>query len=193
MLIENPNPFDWRELQTGVARIFQEIGLSAEVNRVIKTSRGKIDLDVYAIDEQSVDKIQYLVECKNWNSIVPQSVVHSFTTVMHEVGGNIGFIITKKGLQSGAFQYMKNTNMIGLTYQQFQERYINIWYNRLFLPKIVEVADPISQYVETFNSFRDKKIEVLSRANRELYDSLLKKYSAFGIVMAMFESHQRPH
>lgn len=193
MLIDDPNLPEWRDLQARVARIFQEIGLSAEVNKVVETPRGKIELDVYAIDEQSVDQIRYIVECKNWNSMVPQSVIHSFTTVMHEVGGNIGFIVTKKGLQRGAFEYTKNTNIIGMTYQQFQERYFRIWHKRCFVPKIGDVVDPLTQYVEPFNSFRDRKIEALSKTKRDRYLALLNKYADFGVVMAFFEFPRYSH
>jgi hypothetical protein len=51
---------------------------------------------------------------------VNQSIVHSFTTVMHEVGAHIGFIVSKRGLQSGAREYIRNTNIEGMTYAQFR-------------------------------------------------------------------------
>ncbi len=93
-LIENPEPSDWKILQSGVCRIFNEIGLKAETEKKIKTPRGIVELDVFAVDPGSVDNIQYVVECKNWKTAIPQSVVHSFTTVMHEVGANIGYIVS---------------------------------------------------------------------------------------------------
>jgi len=193
MLIEDPNPDDWKDLQAGVARIFQGIGLLAEVDRVVQTPRGKVELDVYAVDEQSVDRICYIVECKNWNSMVPQAVVHSFTTVMHEVGGNIGFIVTKKGLQSGAIEYTRNTNVNGMTYQQFQERYFRVWHERWFVPRVGDVVDPLTQYVEPFNSFRDRKIDALSKDNRERCIALLNQYVEFGVAMAFFEFPRYSH
>ncbi len=120
LLIENPEPGDWRDLQAGVGRILTELGLVVEVEKVIETPRGRVELDVYAVDEQSVDKIRYVVECKNWGCSIPQQVVHSFTTVMHEVGANIGFIISKHGLQAGAEAYTRNTSIVGITFKQFQ-------------------------------------------------------------------------
>ncbi len=143
MLIENPNPSNWKDLQTGVAGIFTEIGLGVEIEKTLKTPRGNIEVDVYAIDENSVDKIKYIIECKNWKSSIPQSIVHSFTTVMHEIGGNIGFIVTQKGLQSGAKQYTKNTNILGLTYEEFQERYFKVWHTNWFIPQIGDIVDPL--------------------------------------------------
>jgi hypothetical protein len=71
-LIEDPLPAEWKELQAGVCRILREIGLEAREGAVIETPRGKVELDVLAIDTNSVDKIKYIVECKNWNNPIPQ-------------------------------------------------------------------------------------------------------------------------
>jgi restriction system protein len=193
MIIENPNPTSWQELQSGIARIFNEIGLKAEVEKRLSTPRGIVELDIYAVDEKSVDKIRYAVECKNWNVLVPQSVVHSFTTVMHEIGANIGFIISKKGLQSGAIKYTKNTNILGMTYSEFQERYFQVWYERWFVTKIGNAADSLIRYVEPFNSFRERKIDALSKARQKQFVVLYKKYQILGIFMASFHSPSYSH
>jgi hypothetical protein len=57
VLIENPNPRNWRALQAGVCRLLNEIGLTAETGKIVDTPRGKVEIDVFAVDEQSVDKI----------------------------------------------------------------------------------------------------------------------------------------
>lgn len=186
-MIENPNPRNWRVLQAGVCRILNEIGLTAEIGKVVDTPRGKVQIDVFAVDEQSVDNIKYIVECKNWAKAVPQSVVHSFTTVMHEVAANIGFIVSKRGLQAGATQYTQHTNIVGLSYADFQHRYFKVWYEKYFVTKIGDVVDPLAQYVEPFNSHRDKKFNNLSKSKQRKYFTLLKKYQALGISMAFFE------
>ena len=80
-MIENLYPSTWQDLQNGVCQIFNEIGLNAEVGKVIATPRGNVEIDVYAVDENSVDKIKYIVECKNWATTIPQTIVHAFTTV----------------------------------------------------------------------------------------------------------------
>jgi hypothetical protein len=123
-MIENPYAYGWKDLQGGVARILTELGLRVELERTVITPRGAVELDVFAIDEASVDDITYVIERKNWSRSVNQSVVHSFTTVMHEVGAHIGFIVSKKGLQSGAREYTRNTNITGMTYAEFQQRYL---------------------------------------------------------------------
>lgn len=186
-MIENPYPDTWQDLQDGVCRLFNEIGLSAEVGKVFTTPRGKVEIDVYAVDENSVDKIRYIVECKNWLTAVPQSVVHSFTTVMHEVGGNIGYIISQKGLQAGAIEYTKNTNIVGLTYEGFQRRYFSVWYERFFVPQIGNIVDALTQYVEPINSRRERHLDQLDENKQKEFHILLERYFDFGISMAFFE------
>ncbi|HOG18517.1 MAG TPA: restriction endonuclease [Syntrophales bacterium] len=186
-MIENPLPHTWQELQDGVCRLFNEIGLNAEVGKVLHTPRGTVEIDVYAVDENSVDKIRYIVECKNWLTAVPQTVVHSFTTVMHEVGGNIGYIISRKGLQAGAIEYTKSTNIVGLTYEEFQRRYFSMWYERFFVPQIGDIVDALTQYVEPINSRRERHFDELSEEKQVEFRTLLGRYFAFGMSMACFE------
>jgi restriction system protein len=185
-MIENPYPHTWQELQDGVCRLFNEIGLNAEVSKVLPTPRGKTEIDVYAVDENSVDRIRYIVECKNWLTAIPQSVVHGFTTVMHEVGGNIGYIISQKGLQ-GAIEYTRNTNIVGLTYEEFQRRYFSAWYQRFFVPQVGDIVDALTQYVEPINSRRSRYLDELDDNKQKEFQILLKRYFDFGISMAFFE------
>ena len=186
-MIDNPLPNTWQKLQTGVNQIFNEIGLNSEVEKSIETPRGTVEIDVFAEDQNSVDKIKYIVECKNWSSSIPQTVVHSFTTVMHETGGNIGYIISKIGLQSGAKEYTKNTNIFGLTYEEFQRKYFNVWYQKCFVTSIGDTVDSLSQYVEPLNSRRDKEVSKLSAEKQDQFAKLHNHYMEFGIAMAFFE------
>jgi hypothetical protein len=190
--IENPNPETWKDLQNGVCNIFSEIGLNTVTEKIIKTPRGSTEVDVYAIDEKSVDKIKYLVECKNWEVGIPQSVVHGFTTIMHETGANIGFIISKKGMQSGARNYTESTNIIGLTYAEFQARYFDVWYRDFFISQIGKCADSLIQYTEPINSRRQFFIDKLSSQKKEEYIDLYKHYDELGIII-VFLCHQVPY
>ena len=186
-MIENPYPHTWQDLQNGVCQIFNEIGLTAEVDMVVTTPRGNVELDVYAVDEKSVDKIKYIVECKNWSTAIPQTVVHAFTTVMHEVGGNIGYIISREGMQAGAIEYTKNTNITGLSYEEFQNKYFSVWFERWFVPQIGDTVDTLSQYVEPINSRRERKLDQLTKEKRKAFSILLDRYYRFGVLMAYFE------
>jgi predicted helicase len=70
-----------------------------------------------------------LVECKFWDSSIPQDTVHSFHTVMTGAGANTGFIISKIGFQSGAYEAaQKNTNIHLLTWKGFQHKFGRQWY-----------------------------------------------------------------
>lgn len=185
-MIDNPLPQDWRDLQSGVQRIFRSVGLSAYVEADLKTPRGSVNVDVMAVDVRSVDKIRYIVECKNWRSSIPQSVVHSFTTVMHETGANIGFIISKHGLQHGARQYTQNTSIVGLTYLEFQRRYFEAWWKRYFCPLVGDAADNPLRYTEPCNSVRDSAYENLNPQDQEKFDRLRNESSASLMALSMF-------
>lgn len=186
-MIESPHPHDWRQLQTGVCRLLNEVGLTAEIEKKLKTPRGEVEIDVYAVDENSVDQIRYLIECKNWASPIPQSVVHSFTTVMHETGGNIGFIVSREGFQSGATQYMQNTNIVGATYLELQKRYWAHWWRKFFVPTIGSAVDTLVEYIEPINSKRERLIAELPDHKQEQIRKLQEKYVLFGMTMAFFE------
>ncbi len=189
-MIENPEPDDWKELQAGVCRILNEIGLQAEQDKKVRTPRGEVSLDVFAIDPGSVEKIQYVVECKNWNSSVPQSVVHSFTTVMHEVGANIGYIVSKNGFQKGAIEYLRNTNIRGITYAVFQNHYLGAWIDRHFCPSVGSAADSLIQYTEPINSKRERCVSNLSPDCQRSFINLHKRYYLFGRAMLMISARR---
>ncbi|MHC1701121.1 MAG: restriction endonuclease [Humidesulfovibrio sp.] len=175
----------WQELQSRVAQIFTEIGLNVEIGKQLTTARGTIEIDVYAVDSNSVDKIKYVVECKNWKKAISQTVVHAFTTVMHETGGNIGFLVSTAGFQPGALRYTKNTNIVCLSYNEFQERYINVWLAKYFAPKVGKAFDSFVQYIEPINSRRDKHFATLTDAQKASYVSLLERYKLFGMAIAV--------
>lgn len=101
-------PISWQDLQEKVCTILNQIGFIAETNKSCNTPRGQIEIDVYAEDPYSIDNIVYVAECKNWESKVPQTIIHAFTTVMHEIGANIGYIISRNGFQKGAYEYITN-------------------------------------------------------------------------------------
>lgn len=185
-MIDDPYPENWKDLQTGVQRLFRNVGLSADVEVDLQTPRGSVNVDVLAVDHHSLDKIKYIVECKNWNVPVPQSVVHSFTTVMHETGCNIGFIVSKYGLQPGAVQYTKNTNIIGLTYLELQQRYFEAWWRRYFCPRVGDAADRVLQYTEEFNGLRDKAYNELSSEKKKIFDQLRSNYTVHSWMFSMF-------
>src|SRR5690554_1598373 len=185
-MIDDPYPESWQDLQTDVKRLFRNVGLAADVEVDLETPRGTVNVDVCAVDRRSLDKIKYIVECKNWNATVPQSVVHSFTTVMHETGANIGFIVSKYGLQSGAKQYTRNTNITGLSYLELQQRYFEAWWRRYFCPRVGDAADRVLQYTEEFNWRRDEAYADLPDKKKKVFDQLRDQYAIHSWTLSMF-------
>jgi hypothetical protein len=185
-MIDDPYPRDWKELQAGVCRLFNDIGLTAVTEKQLTTPRGVVEVDVYAVDEASVDRIQYIVECKNWKEAIPKTVVHAFITVMHETGANLGFIVSQKGLQSGAVAYTDSTNIVGLTYLELQQRYMRAWWERYFCLNLGDAADVLMDYVEPFNGTRSEKLEKMTDEEVGRYHDLVRKHGDLGMTLSFF-------
>ena len=173
-------PENWKQLQEYVNIIFTNIGYESYVEKKIKTPRGNIDIDVYALDNSSINKDKYVVECKWWNNKVPQTVIHAFTTVMAEIGGNFGYVITKIGFQSGAKKYLNFTNIKAITFLEFQQLYFKIWYNNFFRPYLISFSNNLIDYIEPINSRRFKYFDELSENQKVKYFDLFDKYEEFG-------------
>ncbi|TXN38143.1 restriction endonuclease [Flagellimonas hymeniacidonis] len=182
-------PKDWQDLQNKVNLILNDIGLNSNKEVELKTPRGTVEIDVYAIDPKSIDKIKYIIECKNWNKKVPQTVIHSFTTIMNETGGNIGYIISKKGFQKGALEYSNSTNIRLFSYVEFQEHYLMLWYEKSFAKSIYEVSSDLISYTEPINSRRFKYQEKLTEKRAEKFNILLDKYSNFAMMLILIGSN----
>jgi hypothetical protein len=131
MLISTASVADWRDLQEKTRQLFAEMDYEAEVSRSVELAgRGKKEIDVFVTDPHASYNKVYLVECKHWESRVPQEVVHSFKTVMEETGANTGFIVSKVGFQSGAHDAARFTNIKLLTFDELQHLYGNEWFRK---------------------------------------------------------------
>src|SRR5437867_12838451 len=126
-LINRLPPTDWRDLQRQVSLILTECGLKSETDKKIKTVRGEVNIDVYAEDPDSHPPTTYLCECKHWQSAVPKTIVHAFRTVINDYGPNWGFIISSAGFQSGAYQAAASSNVRLLTWEAFQDLFMERW------------------------------------------------------------------
>ena len=126
---------DWRDLQTLVCQIYDEMGCEAEVEKDIHTVRGVTNIDVYVKDIFQPQPLIYLCECKHWATRVPKAIVHAFRTTVSDIGAHCGFIISKKGFQSGAYEAARNTNVHLVSWEEFQclheERWTDATYSRL--------------------------------------------------------------
>jgi len=127
-----PYPTDWKDLQRKTAKLLSECGFHTEIEKPINTCRGNVAVDVYVENSVVIPKSIYLIECKYWENSIPQSIIHSFRTVVTDYGANHGYIITKKGFQKGAYAASSKTNIELLTWEEFIELFKQTWKERMF-------------------------------------------------------------
>ena len=131
MFTKNDVVTDWQDLQAKVAQLFAEMDYEVETPKLVNLAgRGKKEVDVWVRDPMASINQIYLIECKFWNTKVPQDTVHGFKTVMEGAGANTGFIISKLGFQSGAYEAIRFTNIHLLTFEELQHRYGSEWFRK---------------------------------------------------------------
>ena len=181
-------PKDWHALQDDVGRILAECGFSVEVEKKVQSARGGVELDVYA--EEIVRGRRYAIacECKHWNARVPQAVVHSFRTVVQEVGANVGYIVSMNGFQAGAIAASELTNLQLVTWQQFQDSFEQSWFEAYFTQQIHEQLSGLMTYAEPFLPPWFGK---MSDEDKDAYLRLKERYDLFGMVMQSLGPYTR--
>ncbi|WGI27302.1 restriction endonuclease [Halomonas alkaliantarctica] len=121
----------WRDLQSKVCQLFDEMDYETEVEKTLDLAgRGKKEVDVFIKDPLASHNQIYLVECKHWDNRVHQDVVHGFKTVMEGAGASTGYIVSKKGFQSGAYEAVRYTNIQLLTFEELQHLYGEEWFRK---------------------------------------------------------------
>ena len=60
----------------------KNVDLKQKCLMVVELIRGNKEIDVYAKDVENEYQPTILVECKFWNSPIPQEIIHSFRTVV---------------------------------------------------------------------------------------------------------------
>ena len=86
-MITEKRPDGWQQLQEWTAQILRECGWTAETEIKVNTVRGKVEIDVLAMETVQGREYKTLIECKNWTTRIPQNVVHGFRTVMNDCWG----------------------------------------------------------------------------------------------------------
>jgi hypothetical protein len=189
-MIDNTIPADWRELQDRVARILQESGLETEVEKRLDTVRGRIEVDVLAIDVDVAPQVTYICECKLWNRPIPREIVHSFRTVVGDFGANAGILVSREGFQSGAVEAAKNTNVILTDWFGFQKLFLARWHSR-FAQRLFNIAHPLSDYTQPMTRYFDKKAAAIPNFDCARYDELRAQFTAFALVGIMPHLHAK--
>jgi hypothetical protein len=197
-LITSRLPDKWDELEDLVTAILNECGMNARRKISLKLPRGNVVVDVYA--EDIVDGIVHrtICECKNWNSSIPKDVVHGFRTVMQETGAHRGYIISRVGFQSGAIEAAGSTNIELVTFGQFQNAYLEKWFdNRLWA---------IENQLHGFHSYYEPPfappgyVRLENERERAAYDEVWDKFRFAGEILRPFspylrmrDKHKRKH
>ncbi|MCD6471711.1 restriction endonuclease [Candidatus Aerophobetes bacterium] len=175
------SPETWKNLQNEVGQILRECGFYAKVDKNIETTRGTVDVDVYAEDHSRVPEIKYLIECKHWKTRVPKTIVHAFRTVVSDFGANVGLIVSSVGFQSGAFDTVKKSPVKLVNWREFQDLFINVWSEHYFTPELYKVADPLREYTEPINSRIFRKANLLSKERQTKFKELRAKHLALAL------------
>lgn len=176
IVINSSLPKDWRDLQIQVEKIMKESGLIAESEKDIETVRGIVNIDVYAEDTSQRPKTIYLCECKFWQKAIPKSVVHSFRTVVNDFGANWGLIISSHGFQSGTFAAAANSNIRLLTWKEFQELFLERWFENYMQKRLSEENEPLVDYTEPYNRRVFGKANKLDKKSQQRFTKLREKY-----------------
>lgn len=179
-MITSKEPDSWQDLQNQVARVLEECGFEVDVEKKIETVRGEVELDVYAEEVIKGRKYSIAVECKNWSNNIPQHVVHSFRTVVADLGINAGYIVAKTGFQSGAFSAADLTNIELLTWSDFQAQFFESWYETYFTNMVAEKLDGLMTYSEPF---LPPWFEAMKENDKNLYLGYKQQFDVFGMVM----------
>jgi hypothetical protein len=179
-LITSRVPEKWQELQTLVRGILSECGMKSEQNVPTKLVRGSVKVDVRA--DETVQGIKQIIicECKNWNTNVPQNTVHAFMTVVEGAGAHRGYIISRKGFQSGAFEAAKVTNIELVTFAKFQEIYFDKWIKH----RIKAIEDEVGNINYYYELSRPGYALLGSDNERAAYDAVWNRYLFVGLTLS---------
>ena len=148
-MITNKMPGDWQTLQRWTAEILVECGLAAEVEAKCEGVRGRVEVDVVAVDRRYDRKYTVFVECKLWESNIPQHVVHAFRSVVADGGANVGYIVSKKGFQSGCYASVENTVVKLLSWDEFQDEFEQQWYFSYFKVRAQSELSQLLSYIDS--------------------------------------------
>lgn len=176
--INNNEPKNWKELQSFVAEILNECGYITEIEKTIQTLRGKVEIDVYAEDKNSVG-IVILCECKFWKNNIPQAVVHSLRSIVNDSGASNGIIISKKGFQTGAIEAINNSNLTLVTWSEFQNLFLSKWISRV-IERNHKIGRELLPFTTGLGFFNDV-YESLDENKKNSFNKVILDYSKFEI------------
>ncbi|AMU74390.1 restriction endonuclease [Mycobacteroides abscessus] len=191
-LITSRSPTNWVELENDVAAILRECGMTVRQGESLKLRRGDFAADVVANEVVEGISNSIVCECKFWDTNIPAEKVRSFRVVVDETGANRGYIISRRGFQSGAFEAAEATNVELVTYEQFQELYFQKWFNR----RTTAIEDAVKRFHflhEPFPGGRGGYELLQTDHERSQYDEIWNKYHFAAAMLTPFSPYLRPY
>jgi hypothetical protein len=101
----------WREYERDVAATFAEAGLHAEVDAALAGARAthRIDVVVAPAPREAASGRVWLAECKRQQRRVTKAAVLAFLSVLQDVGGERGFLVSETPFQPAAVMAARKT------------------------------------------------------------------------------------
>jgi hypothetical protein len=171
------DPTDWRELQERVRVLFEEMGCVSDTEAAVPLARGSVNVDVRVIDSLGQPNALYICECKHWSKSVPKSVVHSFRTVLSDSGAHTGFLISKRGFQSGAIEAAKHSNVVLVTWSELQAMFYDRWCAAM-TRRLLADGELIFDYMDVLD---DRVSEALDSGDdaKSMFYGFFRRYAAY--------------
>lgn len=105
---------------------------------------------------------------------------------MQDTGAHFGTIISAKGFQSGSIEAAHKTNVLLITWVQFQQPFEERWYYRYLAPLIADFADALISYTEPINSAVDRAVVGLPARKRKVVQRLRGRYLTLAALALPF-------
>ena len=164
--------------------------MTVQQRQRLKLLRGHYNADVVA--DENVEGISHSIicECKFWNKNIPAEKVRAFRVAVDETGANRGYIISRKGFQSGAILAAHATNVELVTYERFQELYFEKWF-RTRIWAIEHAVGNFNVYYESGPPGRCGYHLLNSDDERAAYDEVWNRYFFAGMMLTDYSPYIR--
>ena len=95
---------------------------------------------------------------------------------MSDFGANWGLIISSHGFQSGTLTAAANSNIRLLTWNEFQELFLERWFENYMQKRLRKESAPLVDYTEPINTRVFRKADKLDKKSKQLFIKLREKY-----------------
>ncbi|MFQ5751718.1 MAG: restriction endonuclease [bacterium] len=114
----------WQEYEKTVYDLFRSTGHRCQRDVIMPGARGSHQIDIVVSLSEPIGHHQWLVECKHWQRPVGKRDVHSFKTVIDDIGADHGYLLSEKGFQKGATEMARMLNISLYTLSELRELFI---------------------------------------------------------------------